>query len=390
MMSAHVAAKTGTAAAPLPLLLSLGLLAAQATGAGTVDVVGQLRQRRCNFDVWDVADRGPLSPEEFQRRYPAGVPRAAEQLKGSWGRRKALGPLIVKGGAAELAAVSGPQQWTADHLAQVAGGVKMEALEHTKDTARGLYHYARGGPTREVTLAEFLATKGVNATGYGDDYIFQRTHFMEPEWNGLDAEFSVPEWSGAPIRSQEVFFAIGPVGSGLAFHKHGEAWNLVASGAKWWVLFPPGEFDKMEQGARQSGLKIRNAGEDGALMAAWLDGRSSSAAGAAGDAGAAEGFQGNPACFSAESGYTAARCCDTSSSVQGDASCWGDGFSFSRCCTAQGQGGGGGGGGRGPPSAAAAAAAAGGSSSDYPDGFERGYECVQEAGDLVFVPRNCE
>ena len=30
----------------------------------------------------------------------------------------------------------------------------------------------------------------------GDDYIFQRTHFMEPEWNGLDKEFEAPEWSG--------------------------------------------------------------------------------------------------------------------------------------------------------------------------------------------------
>ena len=47
------------------------------------------------------------------------------------------------------------------------------------DCSHGLYHYSRGGPTREVTLSEFLKTKGRNATGFGDDYIFQRTHFME-------------------------------------------------------------------------------------------------------------------------------------------------------------------------------------------------------------------
>ena len=55
----------------------------------------------------------------------------------------------------------------------------------------------------------------------------------------------------AALTSQEVFFAIGPVGTGLAFHQHGEAWNLVASGAKWWVLFPPAAFDQMEQRAGQ-------------------------------------------------------------------------------------------------------------------------------------------
>ena len=33
---------------------------------------------------------------------------------------------------------------------------------------------------------------------------------------------------------RQVFFSVGPVGSGLAFHQHGEAWNVVTSGAKWW------------------------------------------------------------------------------------------------------------------------------------------------------------
>lgn len=267
------------------------------------DLYGQLRQRRCNFDIWDVDDRGALDIEEFQRRYPAGVPRPEDR-----------GPLLIKGGAVGLSTASGPRQWTASFLAATAGDVEMEALEHSKDTAHGLYHYSRGGPTRKITLGKFFDTKGVNATGYGDQYIFQRTHFMEPEWHGLGSEFEVPRWSGASIRSQEIFFAIGPVGSGLAFHKHGEAWNIVTSGAKWWVLFPPGDFDSMEHRAMENGLMIRNAGENGALMAAWLDGRSSA-----------------------------------HDDVPGANHARTDG---------------------------------------YPQGFERGYECIQEAGDIVFVPRN--
>ena len=41
---------------------------------------------------------------------------------------------------------------------------------------------------------------------------------------------------------------------------------------------------------------------------------------------------GDPTCFTAGSAFTSARCCDTARSAQGDATCWGGGYDFSRCC----------------------------------------------------------
>jgi hypothetical protein len=41
---------------------------------------------------------------------------------------------------------------------------------------------------------------------------------------------------------------------------------------------------------------------------------------------------GDPTCFTAGSEFTSARCCDTAQGAQGDASCWGGGYDFSRCC----------------------------------------------------------
>lgn len=41
---------------------------------------------------------------------------------------------------------------------------------------------------------------------------------------------------------------------------------------------------------------------------------------------------GDPTCFVAGSEYSSARCCDTSKGPTGDASCWGGGYDFPRCC----------------------------------------------------------
>ena len=58
---------------------------------------------------------------------------------------------------------------------------------------------------------------------------------------------------------------------------------------------------------------------------------------------------GDPTCFVAGSEFTSARCCDTTTGAEGDASCWGGAYDFSRCCPptapAGGRGAGRGGGG---------------------------------------------
>lgn len=41
---------------------------------------------------------------------------------------------------------------------------------------------------------------------------------------------------------------------------------------------------------------------------------------------------GDPTCFVAGSEYSSARCCDTTLGAMGDASCWGGGYDFARCC----------------------------------------------------------
>ena len=204
------------AAACCLALLACGLPAARAPAT-----VAALRRRRCNFQTWSVPEQGTLSFEEFHSRFPAGVPRPGE------------GPLLVKGGAADAKIVAGAARWTPQHLGEVAGGAKLLALEHSRSTAGGLFHYTRGGPTREMTLAEFLTTSGRNGSDYGDEYVFQRTHFTDPSWGGIGADVEAPAWTGASFAKQESFFSIGPVGSGLAFHEHGEAWNVITSGAKW-------------------------------------------------------------------------------------------------------------------------------------------------------------
>ena len=229
--------------------LLLALLQAQRARAPDVEA---LRARSCNFQTWDVPEQGPLPKEKFLSLFPAGVP-----LEGK-------GPLLVRGGAAASPVVSGAGRWTAAHLAEVVGGVKLDALEHTATTSGGLFHYVRGGPTHPTTLGEFVATRGVNQTRYGDDYVFQRVAGMgkewtAPEWRGVQKEFEAPKWTGADIGSQEAFFSIGPVGSGLTFHQHGEAWNVITSGAKWWVIFDEKPFEAVENAGKSSGIAVRCA-----------------------------------------------------------------------------------------------------------------------------------
>lgn len=94
------------------------------------------------------------------------------------------------------------------------------------------------------------------ATMPGERYLFDDGSFMRT--SGLDAEFStIPglkslgtfnDWTtnattnvmGVEVRGPALTFALGGAGQGVAFHIHGDSYNLQLHGQKKWAIYAPG------------------------------------------------------------------------------------------------------------------------------------------------------
>ena len=55
--------------------------------------------------------------------------------------------------------------------------------------------------------------------------------------NAVSNNVSLP--ASAWNRAGELFFSLGPTGSGVKFHNHAEGWNLLLYGRKQWFFYPP-------------------------------------------------------------------------------------------------------------------------------------------------------
>ena len=106
------------------------------------------------------------------------------------------------------------------------------------------------GGSRTITLKEYIETvfdaspvpANAPLSKMGDiNYQFDRD-FLKNSAPEMRDDFGTPahfERLTSNDTKQDPLFYLGPRGSGVGFHRHGEAWNIVAHGRKRWFLYPP-------------------------------------------------------------------------------------------------------------------------------------------------------
>jgi hypothetical protein len=172
-----------------------------------------------------------VSPERFEREFR--------------GQR----PVILQG-------LSRDERWTIHRRWQkkellAKYGERMVAVRRQGDAADQQRQNNGLGGTLQITLAEYVAQQfdaapvpasaALNSKALEDvTYQFDRT-FMNVSAPEMKRDFHTPRhFAGLTSDAkQDPLFFLGPRGSGVGFHRHGEAWNVVAHGRKRWFLYPP-------------------------------------------------------------------------------------------------------------------------------------------------------
>ena len=86
------------------------------------------------------------------------------------------------------------------------------------------------------------SSSSASSTSYYDaDYVFDRNSFFAAHPDVLGS-FREPRLFGVN-RTKDLYFLLGRGrgGSGVGFHNHAEAWNVLVHGVKIWFVFPPGK-----------------------------------------------------------------------------------------------------------------------------------------------------
>ena len=92
------------------------------------------------------------------------------------------------------------------------------------------------------TVVKTPSSSSSSSTSYYDaDYVFDRNSFFAAHPDVLGS-FREPRLFGVN-RTKDLYFLLGRGrgGSGVGFHNHAEAWNVLVHGVKIWFVFPPGK-----------------------------------------------------------------------------------------------------------------------------------------------------
>jgi hypothetical protein len=170
-----------------------------------------------------------VSPERFQAEFRGQKPLIMQgmSLSEGWGLHKA---------------------WEKRALLSKYGQRSVAVRKDDSGAERQRQNNGMGG-SKQVTLAEYIESVfdsspvpgGAKLESLGDiNYQFDRT-FLKNEAPEMKRDFiTPPHFANMTLGSwQDPLFYLGPRGSGVGFHRHGEAWNVIAHGRKRWFLYPP-------------------------------------------------------------------------------------------------------------------------------------------------------
>ena len=157
-------------------------------------------------------------------------------------------------------------RWSAEYLTRVAGGGTVRPLRAPRNrTAGGLFRYLAKF-TRSATLSEYLdhlaavaATRRqpdaeLDGAGNNAEYMFMQTDFSSDGLGRLKEDIAAPVFLLETLNETDLYLMLGGKGTGLGFHDHGSAWLAMLSGRKFWMVFPPKVFERMEAEIRQFDL----------------------------------------------------------------------------------------------------------------------------------------
>mmetsp|Transcript_61079 Transcript_61079/g.133756 ORF Transcript_61079/g.133756 Transcript_61079/m.133756 type:complete len:413 (-) Transcript_61079:43-1281(-) len=130
---------------------------------------------------------------------------------------------------------------------------------------------------QEERLQDYVASMP-GSTYLFDDGSFLRSSGLDRSWEtapGLDALGTFNDWSNnktsylagstQPVKGPLVTFSLGSTGQGVAFHIHGDSYNLHLHGRKQWAIYAPGKmprtgFSRSE--TFEDWLRLRRQGPD--------------------------------------------------------------------------------------------------------------------------------
>ncbi len=255
----RAALSVGAAVAAAAGVLALALLGAaavrRATRGGGVEVRGGGAWRGA-----ELRDASLLGPAHPLAEGGCAIDRVdAQALGGSGGFARAFQgrqPVVASGLAGNLAFARATER---AELERLAGS---EVVLRASDTFSQGRHTASFGDY----LAGMAQTGSQSARG-GDArkslYLFGPVGEIGEAFGGVLSEYAPPPFAE---RDAAQSLSVGPSGSGVPFHVHGDGWCEVAHGRKLWLLAPPWakpEFDPVQPALEW--VRERYAAAKGAL-----------------------------------------------------------------------------------------------------------------------------
>ena len=192
-------------------------------------VLQALNTSRCTVERLSASQ---LNPQRFEVEFRGQKPVVIEGLTG------------VGGDSPRWPAY---ERWQKASLLQKFGERMVTFREHT-DAGRQRQAAGNGG-TRRLSLAAYVSQNFDRSSLPVDaplshlsdvTYQFDRD-FLQASAPELSEDFVTPDHftnNSADAQVDSLFF-LGAPGSGVGFHRHGEAWNAVVFGRKRWFLYPP-------------------------------------------------------------------------------------------------------------------------------------------------------
>eukprot|EP01052_Picozoa_sp_SAG31_P024170 SAG31_NODE_2039_length_6594_cov_7.103926_1_plen_417_part_00 len=186
-------------------------------------------------------------------------------------------------------------KWSWDHIRQVAGDNEVGTKFAAVAVGRGAAIAERGLAAASLpSLGAFVDQHVLNRSNAAEAdplYVFDPDFFhrvtLSAAAAALAADFTLPIEYFPSFRSATL--VAGPTGSGLGFHAHGEAVNVLIRGAKRWFAYAPGRlslamrmnvslsgkgwhdsaYDSLPANAKPDVDCVQNAGEVMYLPARW-------------------------------------------------------------------------------------------------------------------------
>ena len=142
-------------------------------------------------------------------------------------------PLLLSGLTADWRA---KDRWTWDFLLDENASAASTAV----NVGTGASLAASGLASARPSLSSFVQQSVLQPDEAGNpDYIFDGAFFAGRR-SALRADYHVPlDYFPFQVHQDNVTFFAGRAGSGLGFHKHGEAINVLVLGRKQWLIYRP-------------------------------------------------------------------------------------------------------------------------------------------------------